>query len=140
MFSLLFITCLFETFKKCSILPAQLNPHLIFNRGSRPRTILQDSRIGQLSSCPQGRGAWMPRVNAKILTTGIHGVFCGLKFEPDAGIGQKGDVFQRSLFLSPSPTHVQEHSEVSAAAEALISILSITAKSFRASSFSITAA
>ena len=27
---------------------------------------------------------------AKILTTGIHGVFRGLKFEPDADIGQKG--------------------------------------------------
>jgi len=37
-----------EAFEKNSILPAQLNPYLIFNRGSRPRTILQDSRIGQL--------------------------------------------------------------------------------------------
>ncbi len=27
---------------------------------------------------------------AKILTTGIHGVFRGLKYEPDADIGQKG--------------------------------------------------
>ena len=27
---------------------------------------------------------------AKILTTGIHLVFCGLKFEPDTEIGQKG--------------------------------------------------
>jgi hypothetical protein len=27
---------------------------------------------------------------AIILTTGIHGVFRGLKFEPDAEIGQKG--------------------------------------------------
>jgi hypothetical protein len=26
-----------ETFEKCSILPAQLNPYLIFNRGSSPR-------------------------------------------------------------------------------------------------------
>ena len=34
---------------------------------SRPRAILQDSRIGQLTSCPQGRGAWTPRVDAKIL-------------------------------------------------------------------------
>ncbi len=34
-----------ETFEKCSFLPAQLNPYLIFNRGSR---------------------------KAKILTTGIH--------------------------------------------------------------------
>ena len=56
-----------ETFEKCSILPAQLNRYFIFNRGSRPRAILQDSRIGQLTSCPQGRGAWAPRVNAKIL-------------------------------------------------------------------------
>ncbi len=31
---------------------------------------------------------------AKILTTGIHGVFRGLKFEPDAGIGQKGAFFK----------------------------------------------
>jgi hypothetical protein len=38
---------LIETFEKCSILPAQLNPYLIFNRGSRPR-------------------------KAKILTRGIH--------------------------------------------------------------------
>ncbi len=30
------------------------------------------------------------REKAKILTTGIHGVFRGLKFEPDADIGQKG--------------------------------------------------
>jgi hypothetical protein len=63
--------------EKCSFLPAQLNLYLIFNRGSRPR-------------------------KAKILTTGIHRVFRGLKFEPDprgigyafhgagAGIGQKG--------------------------------------------------
>jgi hypothetical protein len=42
----------FETFEKCPILPAQLNSYLIFNRVSRPRTILQDIRIGQLSSCP----------------------------------------------------------------------------------------
>jgi hypothetical protein len=26
----------FETFEKCPILPAQLNPFLLFNRGSRP--------------------------------------------------------------------------------------------------------
>jgi hypothetical protein len=26
-----------ETFEKCAILPAQLNPFFIFNRGSRPR-------------------------------------------------------------------------------------------------------
>ena len=31
---------------------------------------------------------------AKILTTGIHGVFRGLKFEPDAEIGQKGVFFK----------------------------------------------
>ncbi len=29
---------------------------------------------------------------AKILTTGIHVVFRGLKFEPDTDIGQKGTV------------------------------------------------
>jgi hypothetical protein len=28
-----------ETFEKCSFLPAQLNPYLIFNRGSRPRKV-----------------------------------------------------------------------------------------------------
>jgi len=28
-----------ETFEKCSILPAQLNPSLIFNRGSMPRKV-----------------------------------------------------------------------------------------------------
>ena len=57
---------------------------------SRSRAILQDSRIGQQSSCPEGRGAWMPRVNAKILATGIHEVFRGLKFEPDTEIGKNG--------------------------------------------------
>jgi hypothetical protein len=36
-----------KTFEKSTILPAQLNPYLIFNRGSRPR-------------------------KAKILTRGIH--------------------------------------------------------------------
>ena len=30
---------------------------------------------------------------AKILTTGIHGVFRGLKFEPDTEIGQKRAFF-----------------------------------------------
>jgi len=39
-----------KTFEKSSILPAQLNPHFIFNRGSRPRKV-------------------------KILTRGIHLVF-----------------------------------------------------------------
>ena len=70
---------------------------------SSSRTILQDSRIGQLSSCPQGRGAWTPRVNAKILTTDapqemplgcIHLVFRGLKSESDAEIGQNGTFFK----------------------------------------------
>jgi hypothetical protein len=36
---------------------------------------------------------------AKILTTGIHPVFRGLKFEPDAEIGQKG-VFFKGLNVS----------------------------------------
>ena len=36
----------------------------------------------------------MPRVNAKILTTGIHIVFRGLKSESDTGIGQKGAFFK----------------------------------------------
>jgi len=31
---------------------------------------------------------------AKILTTGIHIVFWGLKFEPDTGIGKKGAFFK----------------------------------------------
>jgi hypothetical protein len=39
-----------KNFEKCSILPAQLNPYVVFNRGSRSR-------------------------KAKILTTGIHIVF-----------------------------------------------------------------
>ena len=42
----------FETFEKCSILPAQLNPYLIFNRGSRPR---QFCRIAELDSCQAAR-------------------------------------------------------------------------------------
>ena len=36
---------------------------------------------------------------AKILTTGIHWVFRGLKFEPDAEIGQKGVFFKGLVFL-----------------------------------------
>jgi hypothetical protein len=39
---------------------------------------------------------------AKILTTGIHGVFRGLKFEPDAGIGQKG-AFRKGLIPGGKP-------------------------------------
>jgi hypothetical protein len=35
-----------KTFEKYSFLPAQLNPHLIFNWGSSSRTIPQDSGIG----------------------------------------------------------------------------------------------
>ena len=51
-----------ETFEKCFPL----------ERDSSSRAILQDSRIGQLPNCPLGRGTWTSRVNAKILTTGIH--------------------------------------------------------------------
>jgi hypothetical protein len=40
---------------------------------------------------------------AKILTTDIHRVFRGLKFEPNAGIGQKGTFF-KGLF-SPFEIH-----------------------------------
>ena len=36
------------------------------------------------------------------LTTGIHGVFLGLKFEPDAEIEQKG-AFYKGLFLYLPP-------------------------------------
>ena len=35
---------------------------------------------------------------AKILTTGIHGVFRGLKFEPDAEIGQISADFEPGRF------------------------------------------
>jgi len=35
---------------------------------------------------------------AKILTTGIHGVFRGLKFEPDAEIGQISADFEMGRF------------------------------------------
>jgi hypothetical protein len=72
-----------ETFEKCSILPAQLNLFLLFNRGSRSR-------------------------QAKILTTVIHGVFLGLRFEPIINPEHrgrrdwvKGGVFQRSLLGYP---------------------------------------
>jgi hypothetical protein len=34
----------------------------------------------------------------KILTTGIHGVFRGLKFEPNADIGQISADFERGRF------------------------------------------
>jgi len=37
---------------------------------------------------------WSSSRKAIILTTGIHWVFRGLKFEPDAGIGQKGTFFK----------------------------------------------
>ena len=37
--------------------------------------------------CPSSR-------KAKILTAGIYGIFRGLKFEPDAEIGQKGTFFK----------------------------------------------
>ncbi len=40
--------------------------------------------------CPRPR-------QAKILTTGIHLVFRGLKFEPNAGIGRKGTFFKGLL-------------------------------------------
>jgi len=36
---------------------------------------------------------------ANILIAGIHGVFCGLKFEPDAEIGRKGAFFKVLHFL-----------------------------------------
>jgi len=65
-----------ETFEKRPILPAQLNPYLIFNRGSRPRkTKILTTPVR--SAGPTGQA-------------GIHWVFWGLKFESDAGIGQKG--------------------------------------------------
>ncbi|RZB36094.1 MAG: hypothetical protein SRB2_02503 [Desulfobacteraceae bacterium Eth-SRB2] len=43
-----------------------------------------------------------------ILTTGIHGVFRGLKFEPDAEIGQKG-AFCKGLFSSANRTHLSRN-------------------------------
>jgi hypothetical protein len=61
-------------------------------------TIPQDNGIGQLSSCPRGRWAWMPRVNAKILTAGILDVFRGSKSESEAEIEQKG-MFWKGLTL-----------------------------------------
>ncbi len=39
---------------------------------------------------------------AKILTTGIHRVFRGLKFEPDADIGQISADFERGRFETGS--------------------------------------
>ena len=66
----------YETFEKCSILPAQLNPYLIFNRGLIPRkTKILTTPVR--SAGPTGQAD-------------IHRVFRGLKFESDAGIGQKG--------------------------------------------------
>lgn len=41
------------------------------------------SQFQNVQFCPRSR-------KAKILTTDIHGVFRGLKFKPDAEIGQKG--------------------------------------------------
>jgi hypothetical protein len=83
-----------ETFEKCSILPAQLNPYLIFNRGSSSRkTKILTTPVR--SAGPTGQA-------------GIHLVFRGLKSEYDEEIGQKGTfckgrrmVFQR---VNISPT------------------------------------
>ena len=41
------------------------------------------SQFQSVSVCPRSK-------KAKILNTGIHGVFRGLKFEPDAEIGPNG--------------------------------------------------
>jgi hypothetical protein len=37
---------------------------------------------------------WPRSKKARILTTGIPGVFRGLEFEPDAEVGQKGAFFK----------------------------------------------
>jgi len=46
-------------------------------------SLFKVSLFQNIQFCPSSR-------KAKILTTGIQGVFRGLKFEPDAEIGQKG--------------------------------------------------
>jgi len=43
---------------------------------------------------------------AKILTTGIHVVFRGLKFEPDADIGQISADFERGHFEIASAIYI----------------------------------
>ena len=45
----------------------------------------------------------------KILTTGIHVVFRGLKFEPDADIGQISADFERGRFENGSIDNFKLH-------------------------------
>jgi len=47
-------------------------------------------RIGTLQSHFQNVSVWSRSRRVKILTEGIHGVFRGLKFSPNAEIGQNG--------------------------------------------------
>jgi hypothetical protein len=67
-----------ETFEKCSILPAQLNSHFIFNRGSSSR-----KEIGFTF-----HGAGTNTFN--ILRINPPKIGGGLKFESDAEIRPKG--------------------------------------------------
>jgi hypothetical protein len=72
-----------EIFEKCSILPAPFNL-LKFNRGARPR-------------------------QAKFLTAGIHRVFRGLKFEPDADMGEKDSFHSSTIKIITKVIPGQSH-------------------------------
>ncbi len=61
----------------------------------------QESLFQNVQFCPRSR-------KAKILTTGIHLVFRGLKFEPNAGIEQKG-TFCKGLAARASATPPFSH-------------------------------
>jgi hypothetical protein len=73
-----------KTFKKCSILPAHLNPYLMFNRGSRPR------KAKILTTPVQSAGPGAGRNTLSMLKINPPMFGGGLKFETDTGIGQKG--------------------------------------------------
>ena len=66
-------------------------------RRSRSEVRSQDIRKREVVYFPRRlknvQFCFRPR-QAKILTTDIHRVFRGLKFEPNAGIGQKGTFFK----------------------------------------------
>ena len=56
---------------------------------------MKESQFQNVSVCSRSR-------KAKILTTGIHVVFRGLKFKPDADIGQISADFERGRFETAS--------------------------------------
>ena len=85
---------LFPTFNSCWIFPLWPSPIKPYRLVSIKLTtgIARLKHLTLQFSSLSARGIKSPLSSRKaiILTTGIHGVFRGLKFEPDAEIGQKG--------------------------------------------------